>query len=299
MGVMSLIGIASGVVWRLKYQGTKKTFTNHYYLLGGAIFAAIVGYWSWRNYLHFGSIETNNYLDTVVQMALQYPGFLGLGILFKAAQFILIGTLFYAVFQPEWRAAWKNKATEANSFLWLGIILAATIGVLIAGTFWAVERYPPFWMDAERYLCIAYIPLLWLLFTHTDFHPKRFVPRFAVLASIFILVNVYEIAEPTKTPEAHAAQALSGHIHSGDLIGIQDGKVGISRYSLYPYLPTWNLTLVLCHGPGLDPCNGAQPRIVLGVEDFNDPHYHLLRTDVVHSLGVGNGKIVKTYELNQ
>jgi len=301
MGPFFFIGIAAGLLWRIKYQGTKGTFTNTPYLLGGAAFVLLAGWWSLRNYRLFGDWQSSSYLTWATTTAFHYPAYIAGGWLFKFAQYSLILYLFLASFRKEWQEAWKQRSLENVSILWLSIGLVYGLGILISGIIWAVERSPPFWMDSERYLAMAYVPLLWLLFKDLASKVKwrNFHIRYAALAIIFCLVATYELVEPTQSPEDHAATALTGIIHSGDTLGVMDGEQGLGRYSFYPYLAAHdNVSLVLCSGPSQDPCHGATPKVILGVLPMNDPHYSVIRVDQLHSLFFGSGKAVKTYLRN-
>lgn len=289
MGPFFFLGIAAGLAWRLRYAGVRGTLTNKWYLVGGACFSLLAGAWSIRNLILFGDWQSSHYLTMVTSLSLQMPGYLALGLLFKSAQYILVLYLFYASFKPEWRKAWSRIHEETVSLLWLSIALAAILGAIIAGMIWSVERSPPFWMDSERYLCIAYLPLLWLLI------PERqagFNARLAAIAAVFFLVNVFEIIEPTRSVEDQAASHLP--IKAGQTLGVVDGEAGLGRYSFYPYLKERNITLTLCDS---NSCQ-ASADYVMGVLPFHNANYTAIREDAIHFFFGGTTKTVTTYRRN-
>jgi 4-amino-4-deoxy-L-arabinose transferase-like glycosyltransferase len=293
MGPFFALGIASGLWWRIKYQGAKGTFTNKSYVAGGFIFVLLAGSWSLRNILLWGDWQSSNYIQAATSMALQHPVLLSMGLLFKGALYVLILALFYAIYGPEWKKAWQERQAESLSILWLSIGLVAFIGCCMAAVLWVVEQTPPFWMDAERYLCLVYVPLMWLLFRHSQL-TKSFKIRHLMLAGIFVFASVYQVLEPTRSPEDSAATHLAGILQPGDQLGIQNATLG--RYSFYAYLPTQDVSLTLCNGNVTDPCQGAWPDFILGRQPVPSPAYRLIHTDWINLFPFGHGATIYTYQ---
>jgi 4-amino-4-deoxy-L-arabinose transferase-like glycosyltransferase len=290
MGPFFFIAAAGGLGWRLWHRGWKATFTDPWYLTGGVLTLTLAGIWAVRNLSHWHEWQGSNYNIMAVNHALGNFSWFAVGFFFKATLFALLLLLFVKTFQPEYEKAKAHWKTEADSLLWICILVVAFVGACMAAVFWTIEQTPPFWMDPERYLVIAYVPLLWLVLKRAELGKRNFRVRYIALAAILLVGNVYAIALPTTSPEDAAAESLAGKLHPGDLIGNQGASLG--RYSFYTYLPTQDVRLVVC-----DPsCGNATPDYILGRIPVEDANYTLASTFTTHFFFGGESAPVFVYE---
>jgi len=200
MGPFFLIAVAGGMAWRLRHHGPRSLLEPHY-LAGGSIFATTVALWTWRNLATFGwpNWTTSTHNDNLVHAALQHPGL--------AAYAAAVKLPFFVAFLAgyAWLVQWRRRRlTESAEVMLLGAALTVFLGWLMASIYWVGEATSLFWLDNERYVVLAAIPLLWCA---AELKLRVTTPRAAAWFTLALLLGAYVVADTGRFCDHEAVAA--------------------------------------------------------------------------------------------
>lgn len=258
LGPFFIVVVAGGIWWRVKNHGWKGLI-DPYYFVAGSIFAVMAGAWAYRNFSLFGSWEASNFNQAAESFALSYPSLLAVSFFTKAAIFAGLLAFYTFTFWPWLGKAWRNKGGEGEALLWASVTLVAVVGAFIAAIYgvFVFDRISTWWLDAERYLIIGYVALLWIFLREarqTNRSHARVASAVALSAAVCCLLlfngsGTYAEADATSRVPAGASVGFFG---------------GTSLYASYAYLPT-GVDYYRCAPTPQDFCPGHQPGYILVV----------------------------------
>lgn len=174
VGWFFIVAGTAGLAWRVHFHGWP-ILRNRWYLGAIGIFGTIVGAWSIRNLVHFwdGSLDTlvaaaqtSEFHGYAMATALHHPGLYATAL---TAKLILLGAglaVPLAPLIPALAARAKAWREEAVSGLLLGAALIFAFAWIFSAAFGVVEGRQLFWGHHLRYVTPAFVPLLWLVWSH-------------------------------------------------------------------------------------------------------------------------------------
>lgn len=228
VGPFFLIAGLAGFAWRLRFAG-RAVFRDRAYLGAIAIFGAIAGGWSLRNVAAFWdgtgqglltAWQTSAWFARAWSASLADPGAYAWILAVRLPFFV---GLFLLVAGPWWRElrALPLLSDEGASALGLAAGLTYVLAWLISGALWVIERSPIFWADVSRYLVIANPIVWWMAARNADTRSASFRRRFAVAASVLLVLNVAAFASP-QGGVFEAYRDLRTRAHRGDVVALQE-----------------------------------------------------------------------------
>lgn len=161
MGPFFVLAGLGGLAWRFYYVRWR-VFTDRYYLLAAALFAATVFMWAGRNVLRHGwpNWETQPYASRVIREMFasgDWPMVLLASLLWS---FCIVG-VFAFPFLGEVRESFRRIREERTSALWLAIVTPVLVAVFFVAGF-AHDGGTLKGGTAFRYVVAPLVPVLWL-----------------------------------------------------------------------------------------------------------------------------------------
>lgn len=299
MGPFFLVAGIGGFAWRLRHRGWRGV-ASPWYLGAAGLFAAMVLAWAARNQALHGSPTTSLHMSTATAHALANPGALLVGLGAKLLLFSAFAAVFVLPLGRELRAAARRAREEETSALWLAAGLVFVLGWLLTALLWTYEGYTPFFLENQRYVVVALVPLAWLAVRE-----MRDAKGLATLGVVLLLASAATIASPMRDAEARGAELLRPHLEPGDRIAV----VWMSTYSLYPYLgdldvalrpmtriaderPEFVIATIAADPEGYGLAWMVEPRTLFRGEY---PAYVYARLDVLAERGLPSSSVVATW----
>ena len=226
VGPFFLIAGLAGFAWRFRFVRWK-VFRDRAYLAGIGIFACLSGAWALRNLYWFWdgtpsglltSWQTSAWISRATGLAFAHPAeylwILAVRIPFFAGLFLLFAG-------PWWREirALPLLKDEAASALGLAAGLTYVLAWLISGALWVLERGPVFWADMSRYVVVANPIVWWMAAKGSDVSSPAFKKKFAVAATILIVMNGAAFLSP-QIGVFEAYGAIRERAHPGDVVAL-------------------------------------------------------------------------------
>lgn len=240
VGPLGLLAIMAGVAWRVRFHGWRRGLFEPWFVAGGVAFAAVAGPWAVLGAMHGGtSFDARPFL-----WALATPGRLAFALAVKAVWFAALAGCYAAPFWPELRSAVRAGGEESSVPL-VGLVACAATGCVAAAVFWLVEGSPPFWLDNERYLVVAYPFVTWLFLRGAAGAGIWLRLHGTALATVG--VGAFVVLSSAGSPVAGLASGLHG-VPEGARLGLAGP---VARYEAYPYVGAANVSVAFCdYGPG-------------------------------------------------
>lgn len=265
LGALFVVAGFAGLTWRLLHRG--RGAFNPGYLLGAALFGAIVSAWILRNLLEVGDWQTSAYNAFTTQYALAHPDLLAQAALWKGVYTILLFVVpFAALLAQPLGESLRRLRDESISGMWLAIALVLVFAWVMTSLFWPYEQAPMFWLDNRRYVLMAFIPVLWIAFAKPTWDGHTAL-RFLALAMLLVAATALAVTHPIDTVESDAAAALDGRLAPGDLLGVEGA---INKYHAYPYYPERNISVAILHRDATGAVWGPPPDFVI-TKDWGPP----------------------------
>lgn len=256
MGPFFLVAILGGMWWRVRNRGWR-SLLDPYYLAAGAIVILAVGAWAYRNWSLFHTWETSGYNATAHEYALHNLARFGLILFEKLVLYAGLLALYAATFMPYLKKAAKDRG-ERGLLLWLAVGLTTFIGAVLASAYDAYAGFSPWWLDAERYLVVGYVPLLWLMFRQVADHAAG-ARRAALACGISLALCGLILTDTGTFAEAGAVRG----IEAGSEVGFTGPT---SLYSSYAYMPAV-ASYYRCTPTATDACPGHQPAFIVAMDE--------------------------------
>lgn len=226
MGPFFLVAGAGGFAWRLWHRGWRGV-ANPWYASAALVFLAMVAAWALRNWAAYGSVETSAHIAAATRHGFAHPRLLAVGLAAKLALFAAFLAVYALPLHRELRRAAARWRDEATSALLLAAGLVFILGWLLTALLWTYEGYTPWFLENQRYVVVALVPLAWLALRE-----RRDDKGLLVLAIVLLAASVATLAGPMRDPEARAVELVEPHLAEGDRVGI----AWFSLYSLYPHV---------------------------------------------------------------
>ena len=228
VGPFFLVAGLAGFAWRFRFARWA-VLRDRTYLGAIGIFGLLAGAWAARNLSLFwdgtmgglmSAWQTSGYFSRATAAAFAHPTEY-LWIL--AVRFPFFTALFLLVAGPWWKElrSLPLLSDESSSALGLAAGLTYVLAWLISGTLWVVERSPIFWADVSRYVVIANPVVWWMAAKRCDPDSPSFRRRFAVAASVLLMMNVAAFLTP-QGGVFDAYRDLRTRAHKGDVVALQE-----------------------------------------------------------------------------
>lgn len=244
VGYFLLFAGVAALGWGL-YHKRRAFFRSPWYVGAIGVFLAVFLLWAWRNVQTVAAGDWS-YVNPLRTLILEDPLGAYRAILGKLPMFLLFLAFYVAFFLPDLRRSLQRREKE-TVLLWLVAAVVFLLGLVMSGLYWLTDQGPVWWLDNHRYVIVALVPLAWLFLR--DLVPDRAaVVKFGAMAGAFLLVSAVVVLNPTRYPEARAAEWMDPYLEPGDNVYV--GK--ISKYSLHPYVESpeaYNFTIFRLAGP--------------------------------------------------
>lgn len=216
MGYFFIVAGLGGLAWRLHWKGWR-VLRDPAYVTAVLLFGAMVAWWGWRNWQHFGSPATSSHLDAAYAFSFANPGGWAVLMVFSLLVMFGLGYLVYMAALP-WLPLLRRiprLASEHDSGLWLAIALPLVLTVAIDAALWLYEG--TFYLHNVRYVSFVIVPLAWLIMRHAK-RSRQATAAIIVSFAILLAGSVYYAAVPNRPLNTIVADEFGDLVTDGDSI---------------------------------------------------------------------------------
>lgn len=222
VGPFFVITGLSGILWRLKYQGTKG-LTSKPYLFAIIIFGILVGSWTLRNILDFGlsGWETQPFATDSLLLAYHQPGFWNV-LTYKIA-LLTFFTMMFVLPALLIANVKKGRITERTSVLLGAIGMTILISAIYSTGFNYSEGRPLFDINNMRYVVSITGVALFLLFEWKKAAPKL---RTVAVVTALIFAAGFPLWAPNWHKDSHLPwQDIGEHLPPGARVQVEPSNL--------------------------------------------------------------------------